>query len=76
MGVATRVWEGYNKASGDYICFAADDIEFTFDSMILAVWDSITKDKRLVAFETGVRNTLGYICEHFIIKKSLVEELR
>jgi glycosyltransferase involved in cell wall biosynthesis len=74
-GVAARVKEGYEKATGDYICFAADDIEFTQDSMILAVWDSITKDKRLVAFDTGVRNKLGYICEHFIIKRSLVEEI-
>jgi len=75
IGVPLRVKEGYEKSNGDYICYAANDIEFTPDSLILAVWDSINYNKRLVAFDTGVRNTKGYICEHFIIKRSLVEEI-
>ena len=76
LGVPLRVKEGYEQSGGDYICYAANDMEFTPDSLILAIWDSMTQNKRLVAFDTGVRGTGDdYICEHFIIKRSLVEEL-
>jgi glycosyltransferase involved in cell wall biosynthesis len=75
IGVPKRVKEGYAKSKGDYICYGSNDIEFTPDSMILAVWDAMSTGCRLVAFDTGVRNTQGYICEHFIMKRSLVEDL-
>ena len=75
LGVPRRVWEGYQKATGDIICFAANDIEFTPNSLLIAVSDYMKTGKRLIAFDTGVRNEFGYICEHFIIHRSLVEQL-
>jgi glycosyltransferase involved in cell wall biosynthesis len=73
--VPEKTNKGVDKSQADYIVFAADDMEFTPDALILAVWDSIRTGKRLVAFDTGVRNAEGYICEHFLIKKDLIQLL-
>ena len=51
LGVPKRVKEGTEKATGDVIVFASNDVEFTPDSLILAVLKS--KEKGLVAFDTG-----------------------
>jgi glycosyltransferase involved in cell wall biosynthesis len=75
LGVPLRIKEGYEKSMGEYICYAANDMEFTPNSLRLAIKDSIKYNKRLVAFDTGVRNEQDYICEHFVIKRSLVEQL-
>lgn len=63
------------KSTGEYIIYAANDIEFESDSVITAIRESIFYKKRLVAFDTGVRNEEGYICEHFLIKKDLIPEI-
>ena len=73
--VPEKVKQGVEKSTGSYIAYAADDMTFTPDSLILAVWDSITKDKALVAFDSGVRNDQGYINEHFLIRKDFIKEI-
>ncbi|MDD4110203.1 MAG: glycosyltransferase [Clostridia bacterium] len=71
----TKMKMGVEKGTGEYIAFLADDTSFESDSLILNVWDSITTGKRLVAFDTGVRNDEGYINEHFLIKRDLLPSL-
>ena len=63
---------GLEKSKGSYIAYMADDTEFTPYALILNVFESIKTGKGLVAFDTGVRNTEGFINEHFLINKSLV----
>jgi glycosyltransferase involved in cell wall biosynthesis len=71
--VPKKVAKGLKKAKGSLIVYAANDIEFTPDSLILAVIES--KNKGLVAFDTGVRNAEGFINEHFLIRKDLIEKI-
>ncbi len=70
--VPIKVARGLEKATGEWILYGANDIEFTPDSLILGILDSIAEKKRLIAFDTGVRNSEGYINEHFMIHKDLV----
>lgn len=71
--VPVKVKKGYEKATGDLIVYGANDIEFTPNSLTRAVLDS--KQKGLVVFDTGVRNNEGFICEHFLIRRDLVEKI-
>lgn len=73
--VPQKVKEGVEKSTGDYIVYASNDIEFTTDSLILAVLDSINTGKGLIAFDTGVRNTQGFINEHFLLRKDLLSQI-
>ena len=70
--VPQKVKKGVEETKGEYICYMANDAEMTPDSLILAIKESIDNRKRLVAFDTGVRNEQGYICEHFLIKRDLI----
>lgn len=65
--VPIKVKNGLSKAKNELIVYGANDIEFTPDSLILAVLAS--KDYGLVAFNTGVPNE----CEHFLIDRELIE---
>lgn len=72
LGVPKRVKEGVEKSTGTHIVFASNDMEFTPDSLILAV----LKNKGLVAFNTGpVLPDEGNICEHFMIRKDLIPKI-
>jgi hypothetical protein len=73
--VPTKVAKGLLQAKGEYIVYAANDMEFYPDSLSLAMEDSKKQKKGLVAFDSGVRNEHGYICEHFMIKRDLIEEI-
>ena len=75
LGVPKRVKQGVERTKGEYIVYGSNDIEFTPDSLIDAVMDSTKYNKRLVAFDTGVRNKEGFICEHFLIKRDLIREI-
>lgn len=76
LGVPKRVEQGVNETNGDFICFASNDIEFTQNSLIIAVLQAILHNKRLVSFNTGeLLPDNGNINEHFIIKRSLVSEI-
>lgn len=68
--VPEKVKIGVQESNGEYICFAADDLEFHPDDFIKAVLKSIKVGYDLVIFNTGVQE-----CEHFIIKRSAIDNL-
>ena len=51
--VPEKVATGLKESSGDYIVFAANDVEFSMDSFRLAMKDSTENNKALVAFDGG-----------------------
>jgi tetratricopeptide (TPR) repeat protein len=74
LGVPQRVAEGLARAKGNLIVFASNDIEFTPDSLKIAVEKS--KQYGLVAFhDSPVYEDNGNICAHFLIRKDLIEKL-
>lgn len=77
-GVPLLVDKAYRESSGDYIVYGSNDVEFTPDSIIIAIYELLFlhTDKKLLAFNTGtVLADEGNICEHFIIDRALVEEI-
>lgn len=69
--VPEKMRDGLEQATGDIICYGSNDIEFTPDSLLLAVEE--TKYHGLVAFNTGeLLPDEGNICEHFVIRRDLV----
>jgi hypothetical protein len=68
--VPEKVKIGVQESNGAYICFAADDVEFHSDDFIKAILKSIRVGYELVMFNTGVNE-----CEHFIIKRSSIDNL-
>jgi len=73
--VPNKVKHGFEQSTGEWIVFGANDIEFEPLSIQLALHDANVHNKRLIAFDTGVRNDEGWICEHFMIHCSLVYEI-
>lgn len=72
--VPQKVKDMLEKATGQVIVYAANDTEFTPDSLIIAVIES--KEKGLIAFNTGeVSPDRGNECEHFLIRKDLIAKL-
>jgi glycosyltransferase involved in cell wall biosynthesis len=68
--VPEKVKIGVQESNGEYICFAADDVEFHSDDFIKAILKSISVGYEMVMFNTGVEE-----CEHFIIRRSSIEKL-
>ena len=76
MGVPLRLKEGIAGSDSEWIVYASNDIEFTHNSLFIAITDAIKNNKEFVAFNTGeVSSDEGNICEHFMIKRSLIPEL-
>ena len=79
--VPEKVKQGVEETNGEYIVYAADDMEFTSDALILNILDTVATKKRLTVFDTvevdkngvGIRNEQGFTCEHFLIKRDLVD---
>jgi tetratricopeptide (TPR) repeat protein len=72
LGVPQRVKEGVQRATGDYIVFGSNDIEFTPH----CITEALAEKKGLVAFNTGpVLPDKGNICEHFMIHRDLVQRI-
>lgn len=70
--VPEKVKEGVELSTGEYIVYAADDAEFTYNSLIIA----LLENKDLVSFNTGMLYPdYGNICEHFIIRKDFIEKI-
>lgn len=70
--VPQKVVEGLEHATGDYIVYAANDIEFTPTALMIA----LLEDADLVSFNTGaVLDDEGNICEHFMIKKDFINKI-
>lgn len=78
-GVAKRLAEGVEKSSGEWIVYAADDMEFEPDCIIAAYQAHRLEGdhgKGLIAFNGGsVSPDEGNICEHFMIHRVLLEIL-
>lgn len=76
--VPEKVDEGYLQSKGEYIVYAADDTEFTPDSLRIAI-DLAQKGHDLVAFNTqgdqGILPDRGNEMEHFLIKRTLVPRI-
>ena len=73
LGLPKRLNEGFDKSTGELIVFASDDVEFTPDSVRLAV--EAANEYDLVAFNTGiVLPDEGNINEHFLIRRDFVEK--
>lgn len=73
QGVPKRVKELALRATGDWMVYASNDTEFTPDSLTTAINEG---DTGFVAFNTDIaRPDEGTICEHFMIRRDLVERL-
>jgi glycosyltransferase involved in cell wall biosynthesis len=73
LGVPARLKEGVEKATGSWIVYAANDMEFTPNCLIEAYFTNKKTGKRLVAFNAGpLLPDEGNKCEHFMIEKSLI----
>lgn len=76
MGVAKRLAEGVARSKGDWIVYAADDMEFTPTCIIEALFTSDKEGGKLVAFNSGpLYPDEGNICEHFMLHRSALEML-
>ncbi len=74
--VPQKVARGVNEAYGDYIVFAANDMEFDPNAFLFAWEDAVKNKKALVAFNGGsVLSDEGNICEHFLIQKDFIKSL-
>ena len=76
LGVARRVAEGVAKAKGEWLVYAADDMEFTPDCLKAAYRLAHTTGNKFIAFKSGpVSPDEGNICEHFMLHRSLLDIL-
>lgn len=73
--VITKVQRGVVETKGEFIVYGADDVEFEVNAFILAIQDYMREKKGLIAFDTGVRNTEGFINEHFMIKRDFIPQV-
>jgi len=74
IGVAKRLNKLFAQSTGDLVVYGSNDIEFTPDSIRNAV--KYIKENDLVSFNTGeVLPDEGNICEHFIIKRDVVNKI-
>lgn len=74
--VPQKVKEMLEQSTGEYVVYAADDMEFTPDSIFIAVQESINLNKKLVSFNAGhLLEDNGNICEHFLIKKDIIKDI-
>ncbi|MGH7249413.1 MAG: hypothetical protein ACREGC_00380, partial [Minisyncoccia bacterium] len=72
--VPVKVERAFKRSKGQYLIYAANDVEFTPESLYNAL---TLRDKYdLIAFNTGdVLPDEGNICEHFVISKTLANYL-
>lgn len=74
--VPIKIARGYAKATGEYICYAANDMTFHPDCLKNAIHCSRVNNKSLVSFNEGpLYPDNGNICTHFIIHRKLVEHI-
>jgi len=73
LGVPKLVKQGVEESTGDWIVYAANDNEFTPESINEALK---VGEKGYVAFNTGeVYPDRGNINEHFMIRKDIIEKI-
>lgn len=72
--VPQKVADGFQQSKGEYIIYAANDMEFLPDTLRIAI--AADKSKGLVAFHEGdVYPDEGNICTHFAIHRNLVADI-
>lgn len=79
IGVPKLVKRLVSKATGEWVVYASNDIEFHPDSIISAFITARENKKSLVSFNTQdgkISADEGNICEHFMIHRSMVEKLK
>jgi len=75
-GMPIRLKEGVEKSTGEWIVFASDDVEFTFQCIMQAYFTHKNTGKHLITFNTGpLYPDEGNICEHFMIHKDLIPRI-
>lgn len=76
LGVPKTLKYGVGTAKGDWIVYASNDIEFTPESVIIALKVAMDNGKRFMAFNTGdFGEEKGNQCEHFMIHKSMLPKI-
>lgn len=75
LGVAKRFNEGVEEVHGEWIVYAADDMEFEPDCIIEGYLESLRHgEKGLISFNSGpLTPDRGNICEHFMLHRALLE---
>jgi hypothetical protein len=75
-GVSARVKEGFEKSTGQFIVFAANDMEFDPNCIMEAVKCHRATKMGLISFNSGLLGPdNGNICEHFMIDRRLVDRI-
>lgn len=75
-GVPLLVKQGVEETKGEWIVFAANDIEFAPDALIIAISDGLREKKSLVSFNTGdFGEEKGNQCEHFAIRRDFLPHI-
>lgn len=76
QGVPKALKKGVEESTGDWIVYAANDCEFTPMSLMTAFKVAFDNNKKFMAFNTGyVGPDEGNICEHFMLRRDLIEKL-
>lgn len=74
--VPQKVSEGATKTKGEWIVYAANDTEFTPDSLMIAYLSSIENQAGLIAFHSEeLLPDRGNAYAHFIIRRDLLPSL-
>lgn len=74
--VPEKMKKGVAETTGEYCCYAANDMTFSPDCVINAVKASQTFNKGLVSFNEGeLLPDEGNICTHFIIRRDLIDKI-
>lgn len=76
IGVPKRLKEGVEKSDGEWIVYASNDIKFFPSSILKSILSAKQNEKDFVSFNTGiVSEDEGNICEHFMIKRTLIDSI-
>lgn len=74
IGVPKLVKQGVEESTGMWVVFASNDIEFTRNSLIEAY--RYADGEGFMVFNTGeIIPDEGNICEHFMIRKDIIEKI-
>ncbi len=74
--VPEKVKMGLNQVKGQWITYAANDVEFASDSLLQAIVAAQREGKGLVSFNEGpLLPDNGNICTHFIINRDLMPKI-
>lgn len=76
QGVPLTLKQGVEISDGDWIVYASNDIEFTPESIIIALNTAADNGKKFMSFNTGdFGEEKGNQCEHFMIHRSLLPKI-